>query len=77
MLQRFTEQASAIQCVLRERKNEVGALFVSNTDLDEIEGLQNLLKPFYEVREIMSGQKYVWASSVRQLIFIGSGMKFL
>ena len=77
MLQRFTEQASAIQCVLRELKNEAGARFVSNTDRDEIEGLQNLLKPFYEITEIMYGQKYVLASSVRQLIFIGSGMKFL
>ena len=77
MHQRFTEQASAIPCVLCDLKNEAGARFVSNTDLGEIEGLQNLLKPFYEVTEIMSGQKYVLASSVRQLILIGSGMKFL
>ena len=64
MLERFHEQASAIQYVLRELKTEAKVRLVNDTDLDEIEGIRDLLKPFYEVTEIMFGQNYVLASSV-------------
>ena len=55
MLERFHEQASAIQYVLRELKTEVKVRFVSDAELDEIEGIRDLLRPFYEVTEIRSG----------------------
>ena len=64
MLERFYEQAAAIQYVLRELKNEAKIRFVSDAELDEIEGTRDLLKPFFELTEIMSGQSYVMTSKI-------------
>ena len=68
MLERVFEQASAIQQVLRELKTETRIRFISDADLDEVEALRELLKPFYEVTKFMSGQNYVLASSVILLL---------
>ena len=70
MLERFIEQGPAIQFVLRDLKKEAKYAFITESELDELEGIRDLIHPFYEVTVIMSAEKRVLASSVIITFFI-------
>ena len=75
MLERFAQQSSAVHLVLRELKNEVKLNCITDYELEEVEGLPELLAPFKQVTTTLSTEKRLTASTVT--IFFISFMIFV
>jgi len=75
MLERFAQQSSAVHLVLRELKNEVKLNCITDYELEEVEGLRELLAPFKQVTTTLSTEKRLTASTVT--IFFISFMIFV